>query len=129
MYEVQYEVVFVSAMGARENRFVHITRTPKLTKCYAIQFGQNAQGELGLGDSLERRKPAFSEACRGKDIVQVTAGNEHTAVLTNTGEVCSGIPVGVARVSVTGQGEGVVLLPPGSPRVGHRLRLSLQYCS
>ncbi|CAB1109824.1 unnamed protein product [Ectocarpus sp. CCAP 1310/34] len=52
-------------------------------------FGQNACGELGLGDTLERHTPTLSQTSRGKDIVDVTAGNELTAVLTNTGEVYS----------------------------------------
>ncbi|CAM9295132.1 unnamed protein product, partial [Ectocarpus sp. 12 AP-2014] len=52
-------------------------------------FGQNACGELGLGDTLERHTPTLSQTSRGKDIVVVTAGNELTAVLTNTGEVYS----------------------------------------
>ncbi|CAM9886337.1 unnamed protein product, partial [Laminaria digitata] len=50
-------------------------------------FGQNAAGELGLGDTVERRTPTRSDFCMGKDIVMATAGNEHTAILTNTGEV------------------------------------------
>ncbi|CAN0164477.1 unnamed protein product [Ectocarpus sp. 6 AP-2014] len=52
-------------------------------------FGQNACGELGLGDTRERPTPTLSQTSRGKDIVDVTAGNELTAVLTNTGEVYS----------------------------------------
>eukprot|EP00903_Cladosiphon_okamuranus_P014621 g13558.t2 len=54
-------------------------------------FGQNACGELGLGDAVERYTPTLSHSSRGKGIVHVTAGNELTAVLTNTGEVyCCG---------------------------------------
>eukprot|EP00904_Undaria_pinnatifida_P006408 jgi/Undpi1/2898/HiC_scaffold_14.g06275.m1 len=52
-------------------------------------FGQNTAGELGLGDTIERRTPTRSDFCLGKDVVLVTAGNEHTAILTNTGEVYS----------------------------------------
>ncbi|CAM9563936.1 unnamed protein product [Pylaiella littoralis] len=52
-------------------------------------FGQNACGELGLGDTAERHTPTLSNSSRGKGIVHVTAGNELTAVLTDTGEVYS----------------------------------------
>lgn len=63
--------------------------TPLARSSFATprQFGQNACGELGLGDTVERHTPTVSQTSRGKDIVYVTAGNELTAVLTNTGEV------------------------------------------
>ena len=57
-----------------------------------LQFGQNTAGELGLGDTIERRTPTRSDFCLGKDVVLVTAGNEHTAILTNTGEVSEKTP-------------------------------------
>ncbi|CAN0107092.1 unnamed protein product, partial [Hapterophycus canaliculatus] len=50
-------------------------------------FGQNACGELGLGDTVERYTPTLSRSSRDKSIVHVTAGNELTAVLSDTGEV------------------------------------------
>lgn len=51
------------------------------------KFGQNACGELGLGDAVERHTPTLSHSSRDKGVVHVTAGNELTAVLTITGEV------------------------------------------
>lgn len=51
------------------------------------QFGQNEHGQLGLGSAGQQRTPALSESCCEKDVVYVAAGNEQTAVLTNTGEV------------------------------------------
>lgn len=57
------------------------------TRLYMLQFGQNANGELGVGDARQRYSPTVVEFSLGKDVVQVTAGNELTAVLTNTGEV------------------------------------------
>lgn len=54
---------------------------------FSKQFGQNACGELGLGDTVERHTPTLSNSSRGKSIVHITAGNELTAVLTKTGEV------------------------------------------
>lgn len=51
------------------------------------QFGQNACGELGLGDARDRLAPTLCDSCHGKDVVHVAAGNEITAVVTNAGEV------------------------------------------
>ncbi|CAN0253016.1 unnamed protein product, partial [Discosporangium mesarthrocarpum] len=50
-------------------------------------FGQNSYGELGHGDTYNRHTPVAVEFSWGKGIVQVAAGNEHTAVLTESGEV------------------------------------------
>eukprot|EP00742_Colponemidia_sp_Colp-10_P002990 GILJ01003191.1.p1 GENE.GILJ01003191.1~~GILJ01003191.1.p1 ORF type:complete len:574 (+),score=72.27 GILJ01003191.1:35-1756(+) len=52
-------------------------------------FGQNSYGELAQGDLQERHIPTLVDFCQGKNIVQVVAGNEHTLVLTDTGEVYS----------------------------------------
>lgn len=41
-----------------------------------------------MGDALDRHAPALVESSVGKAIVHVTAGNEFTAALTDTGEVC-----------------------------------------
>jgi hypothetical protein len=52
-------------------------------------FGQNAYGELGLGDTLERQAPSLVEMFSGKRVCCVAAGNEHTAVLCEDGSVFS----------------------------------------
>jgi len=49
-------------------------------------LGQNSYGELGHGDTLERHLPTLVEFCRGKDIVQVSSGNEFTILLDAKGE-------------------------------------------
>eukprot|EP00639_Heterosigma_akashiwo_P004180 CAMPEP_0194582040 /NCGR_PEP_ID=MMETSP0292-20121207/15322_1 /TAXON_ID=39354 /ORGANISM="Heterosigma akashiwo, Strain CCMP2393" /LENGTH=441 /DNA_ID=CAMNT_0039436025 /DNA_START=270 /DNA_END=1592 /DNA_ORIENTATION=+ len=54
-------------------------------------IGQNSYGELGHGDTAERHLPSLVQFSLGKDIVQVAAGNEFTAMLTAAGEVfCCG---------------------------------------
>ena len=50
-------------------------------------FGQNSYGELGHGHTEERRVPVRIEFCRGKNIVCIATGNEHTALLSDTGVV------------------------------------------
>ena len=50
-------------------------------------FGQNSYGELGHGHTEERRVPVRMEFCRGKNIVCIAAGNEHTCLLSDTGVV------------------------------------------
>ena len=50
-------------------------------------FGQNSYGELGHGHIEERRVPVRIEFCRGKNIVCIAAGNEHTCLLSDTGVV------------------------------------------
>ena len=56
-------------------------------RAMAYVFGQNSYGELGLGDSEERQLPTPINYFSHLDIVSVAAGNEHTAVLTRSGEV------------------------------------------
>jgi len=53
-------------------------------------FGQNSYGELALGDSGERTSPEVVQFFKDRpnlQIVQVVAGNEHTAILCSNGEV------------------------------------------
>ena len=50
-------------------------------------FGQNSYGELAHGDTSERLLPTLVDSCRGKNVCQVAAGNEHSAVLTDSGAV------------------------------------------
>lgn len=50
-------------------------------------FGQNSYGELGIGDLEERHVPTKLSYFDNIEISQVAAGNEHTAVLTKTGQV------------------------------------------
>ena len=45
-------------------------------------YGQNSYGELGHGDTMERHAPTLVAFCQeqGLSVVQVVAGNEHTAL-------------------------------------------------
>jgi len=53
--------------------------------------GQNAYGELAHGDTLERHVFTLVEACSQlpSPVVQVAAGNEHTLILTECGDLYS----------------------------------------
>lgn len=97
-FDMQGRVVRAYPLMARCSHNTH-THTHTLSAAFRLrycsffpggpqkQFGQNACGELGLGDAVERHTPTLSNSSRGKGVVHVTAGNELTAVLTNTGEV------------------------------------------
>ena len=61
--------------------------TNSLTEREVYSFGQNSYGELGHGHTEERRVPVRIEFCRGKNIVCIAAGNEHTCLLSDTGVV------------------------------------------
>ncbi|KAE9052126.1 hypothetical protein PR001_g805 [Phytophthora rubi] len=49
--------------------------------------GQNSYGELGHGDTANRKSFERVESLQQKDIVQIGAGNEHTIALTADGKV------------------------------------------
>ena len=50
-------------------------------------FGQNSYGELGHRDRHELHVPTRIEQCVGMNVVHVAAGNEHSAVLCENGDV------------------------------------------
>lgn len=50
-------------------------------------WGNNANGQLGLGDLEERLLPTAVEALAEETVVAVTSGNAHTLVLTADGQV------------------------------------------
>lgn len=49
--------------------------------------GQNSYGELGHGDTITRKSFDRIEALQRKDVMQVSAGNEHSIVLCSDGTV------------------------------------------
>lgn len=51
--------------------------------------GQNAYGELAHGDAVERHVFTLVEACSQIPVIQVAAGNEHTLILTESGDLYS----------------------------------------
>ena len=51
--------------------------------------GQNAYGELAHGDTVERHIFTLVEACTQFNVTQVAAGNEHTLILTESGDLYS----------------------------------------
>jgi RCC1 and BTB domain-containing protein len=57
------------------------------SETFMYTCGQNSYGELGHQHTEERFFPEKVEFMVGRSIVRVAAGNEHTAVLTDTGEV------------------------------------------
>ena len=61
--------------------------TSSMQEREVFSFGQNSYGELGHGHTEERRVPVRIEFCRGKNIVCIAAGNEHTCLLSDTGVV------------------------------------------
>jgi alpha-tubulin suppressor-like RCC1 family protein len=51
--------------------------------------GQNAYGELAHGDNIERHVFTLVDSCKNFNVVQVAAGNEHSLILIDTGDVYS----------------------------------------
>ncbi|TDH65060.1 uncharacterized protein CCR75_002142 [Bremia lactucae] len=89
---------------------------PMYGKCEAFgelySCGQNAYGELGIGDEVERHQLTSVALCGWKDIRQVASGNETLAVLTNDGVV---LTCGLNKSGQCGQGHSddrVVMLRP-----------------
>uniref|UniRef100_A0A914XDK0 Uncharacterized protein n=1 Tax=Plectus sambesii TaxID=2011161 RepID=A0A914XDK0_9BILA len=50
-------------------------------------WGSNFCGQLGHGDFIDRREPSRVDRLSDANVVKIVAGDEHTAVLTATGEV------------------------------------------
>ena len=55
-------------------------------------WGKNENGQLGLGDKLERRQPCKVKELSDKQVVKVCAGRDHMLALTSTSQVgdCGG---------------------------------------
>jgi alpha-tubulin suppressor-like RCC1 family protein len=49
-------------------------------------WGQNAEGQLGLGDFSQRNQPTLMDFLVGINVVQIATGAYHTIFLT--GELC-----------------------------------------
>ena len=63
-------------------------RMPALDEeTFMYTCGQNSYGELGHEHSEERFFPEKVKFLVGRNLARIAAGNEHTAVLTDTGEV------------------------------------------
>ncbi|XP_065655109.1 alsin isoform X2 [Hydra vulgaris] len=52
-------------------------------------WGKNTYGQLGLGDLSNRCEPTLINKLKGKNIIQVTAGSDHSIALTAHGQVYS----------------------------------------
>jgi alpha-tubulin suppressor-like RCC1 family protein len=48
-------------------------------------WGQNSAGQLGLGDRRDRHAPAVVDALWALPVVQLAAGDAHSAALTSNG--------------------------------------------
>uniref|UniRef100_A0A7S3PDQ3 BTB domain-containing protein n=1 Tax=Aplanochytrium stocchinoi TaxID=215587 RepID=A0A7S3PDQ3_9STRA len=71
-------------------------------------FGQNSYGELAHGDIIARTQPELVEFIRDRPelrVIQVVAGNEHTALLCSNGDVytCGYNDSGQCGVGSTGR--------------------------
>ena len=54
-----------------------------------FSFGSNRHGRLGLGDRYSRLRPSVIKDLNDVDIIQVSAGDAHSLVLTSEGDVYS----------------------------------------
>ena len=62
--------------------------TVELTKNGEVfTWGSNSWGELGHGDKKDRRVPTKVESLDGLVITKISCGPQHTAVLTDNGEI------------------------------------------
>jgi alpha-tubulin suppressor-like RCC1 family protein len=52
-----------------------------------FSWGLNYSGQLGHGDQEDRRVPTKVESIVGLVITKISCGIEHTAALTNNGEI------------------------------------------
>ncbi|KAI7839928.1 hypothetical protein COHA_006322 [Chlorella ohadii] len=52
--------------------------------CYT--WGRNEKGQLGLGDTINRNNPTIVKGLANKKVVYASAGRNHSAVVTATGE-------------------------------------------
>ena len=44
-------------------------------------WGFNSNGQLGLGDSIDRLKPTLNSFFKNKKIIKITCGSDHCLVL------------------------------------------------
>lgn len=58
-----------------------------LTNATYFAFGNNGEGQLGLGDTEMRQKPEEILSLRGIHLSQLSAGGEHSAAVTSSGAV------------------------------------------
>lgn len=83
--------------------------------CEVFTFGQNSYGELAHGDTLDRFVPnsvEFVQKLKDVTVVQVAAGNEHTALLCSNGDVytCGYNDSGQCGVGGTGRVQSLRLV-------------------
>ena len=82
------ESVSLSTPPQRNHRESNSPGTTDMdSETFMYTCGQNSYGELGQRHTEERFFPEKVDFMVGRNIVCVAAGNEHTAVLTDTGEV------------------------------------------
>ena len=74
-------------------------------------MGQNAYGELAHGDTVERHVFTMVEACNHLPVIQVAAGNEHTLILTENGDLYSSGYNEIASSAASGGGGSVGQAP------------------
>lgn len=65
-----------------------ISDTPEIKlQGFVYSFGKNKDGELGLGHNKNAMLPAPIKGLKDKKIVQISCGGQHTAVVTEDGQL------------------------------------------
>merc|ERR1711965_1128444 len=84
---LRVDLVLQQLHGAKPNGALRADMTgqfgdaPEVWTC-----GQNSYGELAHLDTSTRKTFSFVECLKDKDVVHVAAGNEHTVVMTRSGD-------------------------------------------
>ncbi|KAI6657411.1 E3 ubiquitin-protein ligase HERC4 isoform X2-like [Oopsacas minuta] len=76
--------LFIAQINSGANHSFALTSSGSL-----FSWGRNTFGQLGLGDTTDRRLPTLIESIQNKFVVSVDGGEEHSLVLTQEGSVFS----------------------------------------
>ena len=69
-----------------------------------VSFGHNGSGQLGLGDQTARSTPCAVPLPGGEVACAVSAGGEHSLILTERGDV---LGCGACALGALGRGHGL----------------------
>ena len=93
-YMLQEEDIMVPTLvtGQLQGKVVYIAAGYHHTLCITVDgsifaWGDNTSGQLGVGDTDERRVPTLVTSLQGKQVVHVAAGPRHTVCTTTNGSV------------------------------------------
>ncbi|QDZ21158.1 RCC1 -like regulator of chromosome condensation protein [Chloropicon primus] len=82
---IQGKEVSGLAVGGSDRKESHVLALVFGTKLYA--FGDNSQGQLGVGDNLDREGLAPLPSVFANDFVGISSGESHSIAVTREGEV------------------------------------------